>query len=292
MTYTNFKNNRYKPIPTPLDTIKKHDILSKEEEIKFFELYHSVDDSSIKEEIKETVILSNVRLIMQIVNKRYIPSLRMTKDDLFQEGILGLLTAFDKYDYKSNSAFSTYAFFWIDNFVSKAIRNKNFLVRMPDKWHNHIAKINKIKSTNPDISNKELSEILKIPVNIIENVINFHKIEYSLFFGNDSDDDETQSYLNIIIPNNGKIEQEELIEKEELTQNIQLALSLLTEKERKVIDLRFGFSNTTNKKKQLSLADIGKILNLTHEGVRVIEKRALSKLSNDKVFNLLKDYIP
>lgn len=98
--------------------------------------------------------------------------------------------------------------------------------------------------------------------------------------------------MNIIIPNNGKIEQEELIEKEELTQNIQLALSLLTEKERKVIDLRFGFSNTTNKKKQLSLADIGKILNLTHEGVRVIEKRALSKLSNDKVFNLLKDYIP
>ena len=292
MTYTTFKNNRYKPIPTPLDTIKKHNILSKEEEIKFFELYYSVDDSSIKEEIKETLILSNVRLIMQIVNKRYLPSLRMTKDDLFQEGILGLLTAFDKYDYKSNSSFSTYAFFWIDNFVSKAIRNKNFLVRMPDKWHNHISKINKIKSTNPYISNKELSEILKIPVNIIENVINFHKIEYSLFFGNDSDDDETQSYLNIIIPNNGKIEQEELIEKEELTQNIQLALSLLTEKERKVIDLRFGFSNTTNKKKQLSLSDIGKILNLTHEGVRVIEKRALSKLSNDKVFNLLKDYIP
>lgn len=127
MTYTTFKNNRYKPIPTPFDTIKEHNILSKEEEIKFFELYYSVDDSSIKEE---------------------------------------------------------------------------------------------------------------------------------------------------------------------LTQNIQLALSLLTEKERKVIDLRFGFSNNTNKKKQLSLSDIGKILNLTHEGVRVIEKRALSKLSNDKVFNLLKDYIP
>ena len=292
MTYTTFKNNRYKHIPTPLDTIKKHNILSKEEEIKFFELYHSIDDSSIKEEIRETIILSNVRLILQIVNKRYIPSLRMTKDDLFQEGILGLLTAFDKYDYKNNSAFSTYAFFWIDSSVSKAIKNKNFLVRMPDRWHNHISKINKIKSTSPDISNKELSEILKIPVNIIENVINFHKIEYSLFSGTDSDDDETQSYLNIIIPNNGKIEQEELIEKEELTQNIQLALSLLTEKERKVIDLRFRFSNTTNKKKQLSLADVGKILNLTHQGVSAIEKRALSKLSNDKVFNLLKDYIP
>ena len=49
MTYTTFKNNRYKPIPTPLDTIKKHNILSKEEEIQFFELYYSVDDSSIKE---------------------------------------------------------------------------------------------------------------------------------------------------------------------------------------------------------------------------------------------------
>lgn len=126
MTYTTFKNNRYKPIPTPLDTIKKHNILSKEEEIKFFELYYSVDDSSIKEEIKETVILSNVRLIMQIVNKRYIPSLRMTKDDLFQEGILGLLTAFDKYDYKSNSAFSTYLFSGLIILYQKQFEIKTF----------------------------------------------------------------------------------------------------------------------------------------------------------------------
>ena len=56
MTYTTFKNNRYKPIPTPLDTIKKHNILSKEEEIKFFQLNNSVDESSKKEEIKETDI--------------------------------------------------------------------------------------------------------------------------------------------------------------------------------------------------------------------------------------------
>lgn len=242
----------------------------------------------IVDKAKNKMAKSNLRLVVSNAKKytnRGLPFL-----DLIQEGNIGLMKAVDKFEYKRELKFSTYATWWIKQAISRAIADQARTIRIPIHMIDTINKINKTQrdyiqkhGKEPDI--EYIAKEVSIPADKIKNVIKMTKEPISLDapIGND-DDGKYGDFVedkNII----GPMEQ---VLKEDLRNQIDEVLSQLNERERAVIKMRFGLLDDESDR---TLEEIGKELNVTRERVRQIESSAIKKLKHPRVGRNLKKYM-
>ena len=269
-----------------LSEIENFYTLSEEEEKELFYNYNSCEDEKEKRKIKDTIINHNLKLVVYIV-KLY-NSDRKNKVinmlDLIQEGNLGLVQAVDRFDVEKGNKFSTYASWWIKKAINEMLKNKSETIRHPVHLTQIIRKMQKEIDNNNikngvslESDNKIIKRFAK-EYNVSEKILTAALSTQTIasldntFVGECSERD--LRLINCIADTNVDIESEVLDKIYNEQFNEFLDNTNLSSKELKILKLRYGFDDDEPK----TLAEVGTMLDLTHEGVRMIEKRALKKL--------------
>lgn len=261
-----------------LTDIKNGKLLTAEEEKKLSRRIMTGDKNA-----REILINSNLRLVIKIA-KGYI-SHDLDLLDLIQEGNLGLIKAVDKFDFRRNVRFSTYASFWIKQSIARALSNKSRLIRLPHRKEERLRKIkratNKLSKDfgrEPDTS--ELAIETKIDEKEIKNIL--HLPDRVLSFETTGEDNHF-SLKNII--EDSKYNPDYIVMRNYLRETTREMLKILTYKEKKVLLFRYSFINGA----KYTLKEIGKKLSLSPETVRQIEIKALHKIGEH--FSHLREFL-
>ena len=255
-----------------LKSIRNIPLLSEEDEYKI-----AIAAANGDENARQTMITSNLRLVLKIAKTSIGRSSNLSFLDLIQEGNMGLMRATEKFDAEKGFRFSTYATYWIKQAISKAIIDQSRAVRLPAHIINELNKFNKaIRDLSQQYgrtpSDKELAEYLNVSVKKISEYYTISKEPCSLDVT--IDEDEDTAMIDLIADENATKFMD--IDDLSIRDTIYSVLNTLSERERKIIELRFGFTDG----RQHTLEEVGKEFNLTKERIRQLEASALKKLRN------------
>ena len=262
-----------------LNDIRKHEILTKEEEQELL-----IKAKSGDEQAKQQLILSNLRLVVNIAKNYSNKGLGFI--DLISEGNFGLIHAIDKFDYTKVYRFSTYAVWWIKQAVTKAIISKGREIRIPSYKHDILNKVNKFimgyiteYSSYPSIDSiaqgtgLEEKKIQKVMLEFQDMLSLNASIGDDIYLEDTISQADEESLENKVL---GEIAKEE----------INAILGLLKPREKDILTLRYGlFGQEIH-----TLEEVGKKFNITRERVRQIEKKTLDKL-RIKYSDQLREYL-
>ncbi len=271
-----------------LRQIGKIPLLSAEEELDLAKKIQEDHDAFSK----DVLVNANLRLVVSIA-KKYIGR-GLSFLDLIQEGNVGLIKAAGRFDYKKGYKFSTYATWWIQQSITRAIADKARIIRLPIHM---IDSISKIRRTTLELTTElgrtptkqEIAYRLGLPVAKLTSIIKSAQSTVSMDTPATSDDDSSK-IADFIVDNStitpdGKVSQENLLE------DTRKILNQLSQKERDVLILRYGLDNNGMKK---TLDEIGSQYGVSRERIRQIETRAISKLKklckNEKLHDGLINY--
>ena len=270
------------PVRMYLKEIGQIKLLSLDEELKLADRIMEGD-----EEAKRTLAESNLRLVVSIA-KRYVGR-GMLFLDLIQEGNIGLMKAVEKFDVSKGYKFSTYATWWIRQAITRAIADQARTRRVPVHMVETINKLARIHrqltlELNREPSEEELSKKMNLPVERIREILKISQEPVSLETPIGEEDD---SHLGDFIKDEHNMSPEDYATNELLKQEISEVLLTLTEREEKVIKLRFGLEDG----KSRTLEEVGQMFGVTRERIRQIEAKALRKLRHPSRSRKLKDYM-
>ena len=272
-----------------LQQIGKIKLLSTEEEL---EVAKKIKEKN-SEQAKKVLINANLRLVVSIA-KKYIGR-GLSFLDLIQEGNMGLMRAAEKFDYSKGYKFSTYATWWIQQAITRAIADKSRLIRLPVHMIETLSKIKKI-SMDLTIENgtaptkDEIAYKLGMPVAKLTQLIESAQGTVSMESPANQKDDNTK--LSDFIVDESTLSPDTKVTQDNLFFDIKKMLNHLSEKERNVLIMRYGLDDNGEKK---TLEEIGSYYGVSRERIRQIENRAMSKLKklcrNNNVNKNLKNYI-
>ena len=270
------------PVRMYLKEIGKVPLLSAEDEIELAQRMEKGD-----EEAKKKLCEANLRLVVSIA-KRYVGR-GMLFLDLIQEGNLGLIKAVDKFDYRKGYKFSTYATWWIRQAITRSIADQARTIRIPVHMVETINKLIRVSRQLLQTYGREPlpEEIAKEMGISVDKVREIQKIAQEPVSLETPIGEEEDSHLGDFIPDDDVPAPAEAAAFSMLKEQLVEVLDTLTEREQKVLKLRFGLEDGRSR----TLEEVGKEFDVTRERIRQIEAKALRKLRHPSRSKKLKDYL-
>ena len=270
------------PVRMYLKEIGKVPLLSAEEEIELAKRMEMGD-----EEAKKRLAEANLRLVVSIA-KRYVGR-GLLFLDLIQEGNLGLIKAVEKFDYRKGYKFSTYATWWIRQAITRAIADQARTIRIPVHMVETINKLIRVsrqllQEYGREPTPEEIADFMKMDVARVREILKISQEPVSL---ETPIGEEEDSHLGDFIPDENVPIPVEAATQTLLKEQLNEVLGTLTEREERVLRLRFGMDDG----KARTLEEVGKEFNVTRERIRQIEAKALRKLRQRSRSGKLRDYI-
>jgi len=266
-----------------LNEISKIPLLTRDQEEDFALKAKNGDENA-----KRKLIQANLRFVVAVAKKYRHQGIPLS--DLINEGNIGLLTAIEKFDVTLGYHFISYAVWWIRQSILKAICEKSRMIRLPLNRANELVQIERVRKKIENESSEEakpenIAESLDMDVDLVKHLMHISKetisLETPIFENKDS------SNLGEFIKDDKYHSPDKIIERESLRKIINSILETLSEKEKNIIENRYGL----NGHNALSLKEIGKKYNLTKERIRQIEKKALSRLRHVTRSSKLENFI-
>ena len=269
------------PVRMYLKEIGQIKLLTMEEELELADRILEGDETA-----KSILAEANLRLVVSIA-KRYVGR-GMLFLDLIQEGNIGLMKAVEKFDVSKGYKFSTYATWWIRQAITRAIADQARTIRVPVHMVETINKLARIQrqltlELGREPSEQELAKKMNMSVEKVRDIYKISQEPVSLETPIGEEDD---SHLGDFIKDERNVSPEEYATNEMLKDEISEVLLTLTEREEKVIRLRFGLEDG----KSRTLEEVGQMFGVTRERIRQIEAKALRKLRHPSRSKKLKDY--
>lgn len=270
------------PVRMYLKEIGKVHLLTAEEEIELAKRMEAGDELA-----KKMLCEANLRLVVSIA-KRYVGR-GMLFLDLIQEGNLGLIKAVDKFDYRKGYKFSTYATWWIRQAITRSIADQARTIRIPVHMVETINKLIRVsRQLLQNYGREPLPEEIALEMGItVEKVREIQKIALEPVSLETPIGEEEDSHLGDFIPDDDAPSPSEAAAFSMLKEQLLDVLDTLTEREKKVLMLRFGIEDGRAR----TLEEVGKEFSVTRERIRQIESKALKKLRHPSRSKKLKDYL-
>ena len=270
------------PVRMYLKEIGKVSLLSADEEIELAKRMEKGDEAA-----KKRLAEANLRLVVSI-SKRYVGR-GMLFLDLIQEGNLGLIKAVEKFDYRKGYKFSTYATWWIRQAITRAIADQARTIRIPVHMVETINKLIRVsrqllQELGREPTPEEIAEEMDMPVDRVREILKISQEPVSL---ETPIGEEEDSHLGDFIQDDNVPVPADAAAFTLLKEQLVEVLSTLTDREQKVLRLRFGLDDGRAR----TLEEVGKEFNVTRERIRQIEAKALRKLRHPSRSRKLKDYL-
>jgi len=288
------------PVRMYLREIGRVPLLTAEEEVKLARRMEHGKDEQFKpaisrdyriiedgEEAQRRLTEANLRLVVSVA-KKYIGR-GMSLLDLIQEGNIGLIRAVEKFDYTKGYKFSTYATWWIRQAITRAIADQARTIRIPVhmvETINRLIRISRrlLQDLGREPTSEEIAEQMEISPEKVREIIKVSQEPVSLETPIGEEDD---SHLGDFIEDHTALAPADAASHQLLKEQVEDVLDSLTERERKVLQLRFGLDDGRSR----TLEEVGKEFHVTRERIRQIEAKALRKLRHPSRSRKLKDYL-
>lgn len=265
---------RLDPVQLYFKEIKQIPILTKEETDALWDKAHCGDKRSQKR-----LVEANLRLVIPIAKKYFRNGIDFL--DLIEEGNMGLMRAVEKFNPDRNVHFSTYATYWIDQSVRRAVEEQAKTIRIPphvwdalNRWIKNWSSMSEKLGRNPTMP--EMAKRLKLSLTQIENLARASKVSQGASSLETPIDGEGNIFIRDVIPDKKNLSPESITEMLRQHTDIEQALDYLPPREKMIIQLRFGLSGNFPS----SLEKVGKHMRLSRERVRQLEERALKRLKS------------
>jgi RNA polymerase primary sigma factor len=279
-------DSSYDSIQMYLKEIGQYTLISASEEKELAKRIQNGDN-----EAKNLLAKANLRLVVSIAKKYVGRSPDLTLLDLIQEGNLGLFRAVDKFDWTKGYKFSTYATWWIRQAITRALADQSRTIRVPVHMVETIAKFKQVvRRLSQELGREPLADEIATEMGVeVEKIYQIEKIEQDVIslenpVGEDGDDGK--STLQDFIPDDKILSPDQESSRRILRDQVNSILTDLSEKERKILEMRHGLNDGITH----TLEEVGKEFGVTRERIRQIEAKAHDKIRQHENINRLKNY--
>ncbi len=266
-----------------LRDISRYPLITQADEVRLAQRIRQGDEEAL-----DTLVRSNLRFVVSVAKKYQNQGLPLA--DLISEGNIGLINAIDRYDVDKGYHFISYAVWWIRQAILKAICEKSRMIRLPLNRANELVQIEKARkmlegAMTEDEEVREIARLLEMDADHVADLVavsrEFVSLETPVF------DERDSSVVGDFVENTMYTPPEDYVIEQNLKEDINEVLHTLSDKEREVVEFRFGL----NGRRAMSLKEIGDRFKLTKERIRQIEKSALKRLSQPNRTEVLESYV-
>ncbi len=282
--YSKQASSQYDSIQIYLKEIGQYPLIQAAEEKELAKRIEVGDD-----EARMLLARANLRLVVSIAKKYVGRSPDLTLLDLIQEGNLGLFKAVDKFDQSKGFKFSTYATWWIRQAITRALADQSRTIRVPVHMVETIAKYKQIhRRLSQDLGRDPMPEEIAVEMGVdVDKIYTIEKIDQStVSLETPLGDDDEKSTLGDFLADDKILSPDQEASRRILTDQVQEILNDLSEKERRILEMRHGLNDGI----QHTLEEVGKKFGVTRERIRQIEAKAHEKIRQHDKANRLKNY--